>query len=98
MNSTRDYSCELLSFIVLFVLSALSHFWFIMIAICIGIGLWGAGIVLSRIFLKIMEISLQLFEERSVRENAGLAVEMLNGVSHQRAPSTSAIAQIASQE
>lgn len=40
-----DYSCELLSLIVLFLLSALSHFWYLFIAIGIGLFLW-VGVVL----------------------------------------------------
>lgn len=35
-----DYSCEVLSLIVLFLLSALSHFWYILIAVGFGIFLW----------------------------------------------------------
>jgi hypothetical protein len=31
-----DYSCEIMAFVVLVILSELSHFWYIIIAICIG--------------------------------------------------------------
>lgn len=45
-----DYSCEVLSLIVLFLLSALSHFWYILMAVGAGILLW-AGVVLLGRFL-----------------------------------------------
>ena len=47
----RDYSCEILSLIVLVILSDLSHFWLIMIAICIGIVFWGGGVLLAHLVL-----------------------------------------------
>jgi hypothetical protein len=47
----RDYSCEIISFIVLFILSELSHFWYIAIAICIGIIFWGAVVLLGKLIL-----------------------------------------------
>jgi hypothetical protein len=45
----RDYSCEIISFIVLAVLSELSHFWYILIAICTAIAFWGAILLLGRL-------------------------------------------------
>jgi membrane protein implicated in regulation of membrane protease activity len=47
----RDYSCEILSFIVLVILSDLSHFWLIVIAICIGIVFWGAIVFFGQLLL-----------------------------------------------
>ena len=44
----RDYSCEVISIIVLLVLSELSHFWYIVIAISVGIVFWGAIVLLSQ--------------------------------------------------
>ncbi len=44
-----DFSCELLAFIVLVILSALSHFWYIVIAICIGVLFCGAIILLAQL-------------------------------------------------
>jgi hypothetical protein len=41
----NDYSCEIVSFIVLIVLSALSHFWFIVIGTAVAI-VFSAAIVL----------------------------------------------------
>jgi len=47
----RDYSCEIISFIVLVLLSELSHFWYIVIAICIAILFWGAIFLLGKLAL-----------------------------------------------
>ncbi|MFI5072220.1 MAG: hypothetical protein ACHP8A_15140 [Terriglobales bacterium] len=44
-----DYSCEILSFIVLVILSALSHFWYILFFFCAGIIVWGAVVLLGQI-------------------------------------------------
>ncbi len=41
----NDYSCEIVSFIVLVILSALSHFWFIVIGTAVAI-VFSAAIVL----------------------------------------------------
>jgi hypothetical protein len=51
MTAKRDYSCEIMALVVLTALSALSHFWYIMIAICVVAALIGAGFLLSRIFI-----------------------------------------------
>jgi hypothetical protein len=47
----RDYSCEILSFIVLVILSALSHFWYIVIAMGIGIIFWFAIALLGQLLV-----------------------------------------------
>jgi hypothetical protein len=47
----RDYSCEILSLIVLVILSDLSHFWLIVIAICIGVVFWGAIVLFGKLLL-----------------------------------------------
>ena len=39
-SASQDYSCEIVSFVVLLGLSALSHFWFIALAIAMGIAAW----------------------------------------------------------
>jgi hypothetical protein len=46
-----NYDCEILSFIVLFILSALSHFWYILFAICAGIIFWGAVVLLGQLLM-----------------------------------------------
>ncbi len=41
-----DYYYEIVSFIVLVILSGLSHFWFILIGICAMMLFWGAVLLL----------------------------------------------------
>ncbi len=43
-----DPSCKIISFLVLLILSALSHFWLIIIVICIGYIAWHAIAFLGR--------------------------------------------------
>jgi hypothetical protein len=43
ISERNDYSSEILSLIVLIVLSVLSHFWYVLIAICVGAALLGIG-------------------------------------------------------
>jgi hypothetical protein len=43
-----DRSCEVISFVVLVILSALSHFWYLMIVFCITLALRGFVILVSR--------------------------------------------------
>jgi hypothetical protein len=47
----RDYSREIISFVVLVILSELSHFWYIVIAICISILFGGAIFMLGKLAL-----------------------------------------------
>ena len=47
-GNNGDYSCEVLSLIVLFVLSALSHFWYVLMAVGVGISLWLGVLLLGR--------------------------------------------------
>lgn len=47
--SKPDYSIEIGSFVVLVILSGLSHFWYIVIAICIGMLFWVAVRLLVRL-------------------------------------------------
>jgi len=39
-SNQREYSCEIMSFVVILILSALSHVWFIAIALCAAMALW----------------------------------------------------------
>jgi Na+-translocating ferredoxin:NAD+ oxidoreductase RnfD subunit len=48
-SDKSDYSCEILSFIVLVILSALSHFWFIVIGTGIAIVFWAAIALLGHV-------------------------------------------------
>jgi hypothetical protein len=45
----RDYSCEIISFMVIIVLSELSHFWYIVIAFCFAALCWGAIVMLGKL-------------------------------------------------
>lgn len=47
----RDYSCEFISFIVIIVLSELSHFWYIVIAFCFAALCWGAIVMLGKLVI-----------------------------------------------
>lgn len=47
----RDYSCEAMSLVVLVILSALSHFWYVVIVVGIGIAIWGAITLLAQVLL-----------------------------------------------
>jgi len=98
MISKHDYGCEIVSFIVLFILSALSHFWFIMILICIGAAVWGTGVFLARMFLYVKAASFLGPGSRMDRENASWAIGMPNGVLDPHTSSSSPSIQIASQE
>ena len=62
-GNKSDYSCEILSFIVLSILSALSHFWYILFIFCAGIIVWGA-VVLLRQVLQSAAVSLPLHGPR----------------------------------
>lgn len=41
ISSRRDYSSEIMALVVLILLSVLSHFWYVLIAICVGAALIG---------------------------------------------------------
>jgi len=71
MSSKRGYDCEILSFVVLFVLSALSHFWYIMIFICAGIAVWGTGAILTRISVNWMTVCAPEFRARMLHRVLG---------------------------
>lgn len=54
----KDYSCEIIAVCVLTILSALSHFWYIMIAICAGLIVTGVVGMLSKVYLRLRMISV----------------------------------------
>jgi|SRR5579864_7321231 len=70
MTAKRDYGCEIMGLVVLTALSALSHFWYIMIAICIVTALVGAGFLLSRIILLAMRELLAHLINPACRKDA----------------------------
>ena len=51
ITARRDYSCEIIALAVLTVLSALSHFWYIMIAMCVVTAFVGTGFLLFKIIV-----------------------------------------------
>ena len=53
MKTVRGYSCEIMSVIALTVLSALSHFWYILIAVGILAGLAGGSLLVAMIFIRV---------------------------------------------
>ncbi len=53
MKMGRDYSCEILAVIILTVLSALSHFWYILIAIGVVAGLAAVGLLIATILIRV---------------------------------------------
>ena len=53
MKTGRDYSCEVIGVIVLTVLSALSHFWYILIALSILAGLAVLGLAIAAILIRV---------------------------------------------
>jgi hypothetical protein len=53
MISTRhDYGSEIMALVVLVVLSVLNHFWYVLIAICLGAALIAMGYLFARIILR----------------------------------------------
>jgi len=52
ISARNDYSSEIIALIVLIVFSALSHFWYVLIAICVGAALIGMGFLFTRIILR----------------------------------------------
>ena|ERR1700687_3618605 len=64
MSPRRDYSCEIMAVIVLTVLSALSHFWYILIGGCVVAALAGAGYLIFSIFLRVrLHLGLRVARE-----------------------------------
>jgi hypothetical protein len=51
ISARHDYSSEIIALVVLIVLSVLSHFWYALIAICVGAALFGIGYLFTRIIL-----------------------------------------------
>jgi hypothetical protein len=53
MTTKRDYSSEIMGLIVLTTLSALSHFWYLLIAICAAMAVAGAALWISDAVLRL---------------------------------------------
>ncbi len=52
ISARHGYSSEIMALVVLIVLSVLSHFWYVLIAICVGVILIAAGYLCTRIILR----------------------------------------------
>jgi hypothetical protein len=52
ISARHDYSSEIVALIVLIVLSALSHFWYVLIAICVGAALIGICFFFEKIIFR----------------------------------------------
>ena|SRR6202158_764319 len=87
MIGNRDYSCEIMALIVLTVLSALSHFWYIMIAICAAMALAGAGFLISLIFLRLRKELLARLLSPALGKNARPRADMSVNTSQGARPS-----------
>jgi hypothetical protein len=81
MTGKRDYSCEIMGLIVLTILSALSHFWYIMIAICATATLAGAGFLISSISLRLRRELLARLLSPTHSQNARPQPDMSVGIS-----------------
>jgi len=53
MKLERDYVCEVMGLVVIAVLSALSHFWYVLIAIGILGGMAGVGLLIATVLLRL---------------------------------------------
>jgi ABC-type transport system involved in cytochrome bd biosynthesis fused ATPase/permease subunit len=76
MFDKRDYGCEVIGLVVLTVLSALSHFWYIMIAIGVLLALSVIGVLLSRLFLRINRETLARLQESRNRRQTQISIDV----------------------
>jgi hypothetical protein len=68
----RDYSCEIISFIVIVVLSELSHFWYILIGFCLVALCWGVIVMLGKLALfAVSKFSWRLRASHTSDRNSG---------------------------
>jgi hypothetical protein len=58
ISARHDYSSEIMALVVLVVLSVLSRFWYVLIAICVGAALIGMGYLFARIILRATMVNL----------------------------------------
>jgi hypothetical protein len=76
MTKKCDYSSEIIGLIILTVLSALSHFWLIMIAICAVSIAAGAGYLISRLILRASSEVVERLHTLSVHNKATAASDL----------------------
>src|ERR1700688_3321303 len=58
-SESPGYGCEIMALVALTILSALSHFWYILIAICIAAVLGGMSVAVFRMFVSARESRLR---------------------------------------
>jgi hypothetical protein len=75
-DNAHDYGCEIISFVVLLVLSALSHFWYIMIVVCAGTAFWATSAVLRRAIVNRMVATAPEVGRQIERESPEAAAGM----------------------
>lgn len=74
MASRRDFSSEILALVALLILSALSHFWYIMIAVCAVMALAGMGFVISAVLVHMKnKMMARLFSPADGRNTRGIS-------------------------
>jgi hypothetical protein len=74
-TGSPDYGCEIMALVALMVLSALSHFWYIMIAICVAITLAGVSRMFCRMLVSARKKGLRRVVDPGSRE-AGMQAEV----------------------
>jgi hypothetical protein len=79
MSPGRDFSCEIMGLIVLTILSALSHFWYIMVAVGILSGFAAVGLLLAILLLRVarqlLDRVLNPVPPQNARARTGIAVD-----------------------
>jgi len=79
MNLGRDYSCEIMGLVVLTILSALSHFWYILVAVGILSGFAVVGLLLAVVLLRVgrqlLARVLNPVPPQNVRAGTGIAAD-----------------------
>jgi hypothetical protein len=87
MTGNKDYSCEIMSLIVLTVLSALSHFWYIMIAICAVMALAAAGFLICISLIRLRRQLLAHLLHSALSHNARHRSDLSVNISREANPS-----------
>ena len=79
MSPGRDFSCEIMGLIVLTILSALSHFWYIMVAVGILSGFAAVGLLLAifllRVARQLLDRVLNPVPPQNARAGTGITVD-----------------------
>lgn len=82
---TYDRSCKAISFLALFILSALSHVWCVLAAMCAGAILWHAIVLARRALLPVIARTLSTFGRLSIGwAGAHRRTTLINSIRHLR--------------